>query len=180
MWTRCWCGLFSGTPTSKLPGAGPIEKAQAMKRDLLAKIDSLGQCLPNNVLDELIDRLGGPSKVAEVCIPLTGPLLIICGPVDWSQRSDCVHWWRWGPIRKKIRKSCSGWYDQFDWKRSLLLRYRASVTSSTRFTAFYERREEYCDYKRSSKLWNFTSCWPPIVQSETTSSYHAWVAMECW
>jgi len=37
-----------------------------MKRDLLAKIDSLGQCLPNNVLDELIDRLGGPSKVAEL------------------------------------------------------------------------------------------------------------------
>jgi hypothetical protein len=37
-----------------------------MKRDLLLKVDRLGDMLPPNTLDELIDQLGGPEYVAEV------------------------------------------------------------------------------------------------------------------
>lgn len=38
-----------------------------MKMDLLAKVEELGKELPLNTLDMLIDQLGGPDKVAEVC-----------------------------------------------------------------------------------------------------------------
>jgi len=37
-----------------------------MKEDLLAKIEDLGQDLPANTLDQLIDELGGPSLVSEM------------------------------------------------------------------------------------------------------------------
>ena len=37
-----------------------------MKEDLLAKLESMGDALPANTLDELIDELGGPSMVAEM------------------------------------------------------------------------------------------------------------------
>ena len=55
-----------GTLTSALPGMGPVERAQALKQELLERLDILGTCLPNNMLDELVDALGGPENVAEV------------------------------------------------------------------------------------------------------------------
>merc|ERR1719430_3033349 len=51
---------------SALPDTGRVERAIAMKEDLLRKIDSLGSELPANSLDELIDELGGPSLVCEM------------------------------------------------------------------------------------------------------------------
>merc|ERR1719153_1840014 len=48
------------------PDTGRVERAIAMKEDLLRKIDSLGSELPANSLDELIDGLGGPSLVCEM------------------------------------------------------------------------------------------------------------------
>ncbi|KAK6467437.1 protein strawberry notch-like protein 2-like isoform X1 [Huso huso] len=41
-------------------------KLQEMKQDLLNKIAVLGQELPLNTLDALIDKLGGPNRVAEM------------------------------------------------------------------------------------------------------------------
>ena len=43
-----------------------MERAIKMKEDLLAKLESMGDALPANTLDELIDELGGPSMVAEM------------------------------------------------------------------------------------------------------------------
>ena len=37
---------------------------KAMKQELLNKVEEIGVYLPNNTLDELIDCLGGPSKVS--------------------------------------------------------------------------------------------------------------------
>uniref|UniRef100_H2YSL1 Protein strawberry notch homolog 1 n=1 Tax=Ciona savignyi TaxID=51511 RepID=H2YSL1_CIOSA len=42
------------------------EQAQALKTELLERLQTLGSCLPNNMLDELIDSLGGPENVAEM------------------------------------------------------------------------------------------------------------------
>lgn len=41
---------------------------QEMKAKLLRKIEDLGDRLPPNTLDQLVDELGGPTEVAEVII----------------------------------------------------------------------------------------------------------------
>lgn len=43
-----------------------VDKAFAMKRELLDQLDSIGDRLPPNTLDQLIDELGGTESVAEV------------------------------------------------------------------------------------------------------------------
>ena len=46
-----------------------LESAQVvnkMKEKLMKRLTELGPMLPTNSLDELIDGLGGPSKVSEV------------------------------------------------------------------------------------------------------------------
>lgn len=47
-----------------------------MKQDLLNKISELGKELPLNTLDVLIDKFGGPDKVAEVQVQT--PLAPVC------------------------------------------------------------------------------------------------------
>lgn len=43
-----------------------VERASAMKMELLDRLDKLSESLPPNTLDQLIDELGGPENVAEV------------------------------------------------------------------------------------------------------------------
>uniref|UniRef100_H2YSL4 Strawberry notch helicase C domain-containing protein n=1 Tax=Ciona savignyi TaxID=51511 RepID=H2YSL4_CIOSA len=43
-----------------------LDCVSALKTELLERLQTLGSCLPNNMLDELIDSLGGPENVAEV------------------------------------------------------------------------------------------------------------------
>lgn len=45
-----------------------IDRACTMKEELMERIERLGDKLPPNTLDQLIDELGGPENVAEVSI----------------------------------------------------------------------------------------------------------------
>uniref|UniRef100_G3RWA9 Strawberry notch homolog 2 n=1 Tax=Gorilla gorilla gorilla TaxID=9595 RepID=G3RWA9_GORGO len=47
-------------------GPGVLERVERLKQDLLDKVRRLGRELPVNTLDELIDQLGGPQRVAEM------------------------------------------------------------------------------------------------------------------
>ncbi|XP_054548981.1 protein strawberry notch homolog 2 isoform X3 [Talpa occidentalis] len=53
-------------PQRDLHGPGVLERVERLKQDLLDKVRALGQELPVNTLDELIDQLGGPERVAEM------------------------------------------------------------------------------------------------------------------
>ena len=59
-------GAFGEEKDSGKPSAAVVAKVDEMRRELLAKIDSVGERLPPNALDQLIDELGGPDDVAEV------------------------------------------------------------------------------------------------------------------
>ncbi|CAN7986972.1 unnamed protein product [Ixodes hexagonus] len=48
-----------------VPTVDSEKKAAAMKQELLERLERLGEKLPPNTLDQLIDELGGPDNVAE-------------------------------------------------------------------------------------------------------------------
>jgi len=48
------------------PTVSSVEEAYQIRVELKAGIEKLGERLPKNTLDRLIDGLGGPKEVAEV------------------------------------------------------------------------------------------------------------------
>ncbi|XP_077299576.1 protein strawberry notch isoform X2 [Arctopsyche grandis] len=59
-------GIYLGPQKSQPPPRDAIERACTMKEQLLVAIEKLGEKLPANTLDQLIDELGGPENVAEM------------------------------------------------------------------------------------------------------------------
>jgi len=76
-------GSRDGATNNGLTTAEAREKASRMKQDLLNALEALGDKLPSNTLDELIDSLGGTDCVAEVC---AGNIVL------------CVNYWQYGKI----------------------------------------------------------------------------------
>lgn len=68
-------------PQRDLHGPGVVERVERLKQDLLAKVLVLGRELPVNTLDELIDQLGGPERVAEVSPAAAPPGLGLWRPL---------------------------------------------------------------------------------------------------
>lgn len=74
-------------PPKPLPPLDAVEKASAMKADLLDKIERLGDTLPPNTLDQLIDDLGGPENVAEMT-GRKGRVVSNDGTIQYESRSE--------------------------------------------------------------------------------------------
>jgi hypothetical protein len=64
--TICWFAATPSAQRSAQVNVNAIDKANAMKQELLAALEKLGDRLPPNTLDQLVDELGGPDCVAEV------------------------------------------------------------------------------------------------------------------
>lgn len=69
------------------PPRDAIEHACTMKEELLQEIEDLGDRLPPNTLDQLIDELGGPENVAEMT-GRKGRVVQTDGGIQYESRSE--------------------------------------------------------------------------------------------
>lgn len=70
------------------PPKDAIERACSMKEELLQRIESLGERLPPNTLDQLIDELGGPDNVAEMTGRKGRVIQTDSGAIQYESRSE--------------------------------------------------------------------------------------------
>ncbi|XP_012288560.1 protein strawberry notch isoform X2 [Orussus abietinus] len=77
-----------GLSASQAPPRDAIERACSMKEELLAQIESLGERLPPNTLDQLIDELGGPENVAEMTGRKGRVVQTEDGAIQYESRSE--------------------------------------------------------------------------------------------
>ncbi|XP_032679498.1 protein strawberry notch-like isoform X1 [Odontomachus brunneus] len=73
---------------NQAPPRDAIERACSMKEELLAKIEALGERLPPNTLDQLIDELGGPENVAEMTGRKGRVVQTEDGAIQYESRSE--------------------------------------------------------------------------------------------
>lgn len=70
------------------PPKDAIERACSLKEELLKKIEKLGDRLPPNTLDQLIDELGGPENVAEMTGRKGRVIQTEDGSIQYESRSE--------------------------------------------------------------------------------------------
>lgn len=70
------------------PPKDAIERACSLKEELLQKIEGLGDKLPPNTLDQLIDELGGPENVAEMTGRKGRVIQTEDGSIQYESRSE--------------------------------------------------------------------------------------------
>lgn len=70
------------------PPKDAIERACELKEELLKKIEKLGERLPPNTLDQLIDELGGPENVAEMTGRKGRVIQTEDGQIQYESRSE--------------------------------------------------------------------------------------------
>ena len=75
-------------PNLAAPPRDAIERACSMKEELLAQIEALGERLPPNTLDQLIDELGGPENVAEMTGRKGRVVQTEDGAIQYESRSE--------------------------------------------------------------------------------------------
>ncbi|XP_015606574.1 protein strawberry notch isoform X2 [Cephus cinctus] len=80
--------MMAQSQTSHAPPRDAIERACSMKEELLAQIEILGDRLPPNTLDQLIDELGGPENVAEMTGRKGRVVQTEDGAIQYESRSE--------------------------------------------------------------------------------------------
>ncbi|CAN8016820.1 unnamed protein product [Ixodes persulcatus] len=83
--------LGNGTapqPQRAAPTVDSEKKAAAMKQELLDRLERLGDKLPPNTLDQLIDELGGPDNVAEMTGRKGRVVSTDNGTIQYESRSE--------------------------------------------------------------------------------------------
>lgn len=80
--------VTGGVPRNQAPPRDAIERACSMKEDLLSQIEILGERLPPNTLDQLIDELGGPENVAEMTGRKGRVVQTEDGAIQYESRSE--------------------------------------------------------------------------------------------
>lgn len=71
-----------------VPTVDSEKKAAAMKQELLDRLEKLGDKLPPNTLDQLIDELGGPENVAEMTGRKGRVVSTDNGTIQYESRSE--------------------------------------------------------------------------------------------
>lgn len=80
--------MSGGMPNNQAPPRDAIERACSMKEELLSQIEILGERLPPNTLDQLIDELGGPENVAEMTGRKGRVVQTEDGAIQYESRSE--------------------------------------------------------------------------------------------
>lgn len=80
--------VSGGVSRNQAPPRDAIERACSMKEELLSQIEDLGERLPPNTLDQLIDELGGPENVAEMTGRKGRVVQTEDGAIQYESRSE--------------------------------------------------------------------------------------------
>lgn len=80
--------MSGGMSHNQAPPRDAIERACSMKEELLSQIETLGERLPPNTLDQLIDELGGPENVAEMTGRKGRVVQTEDGAIQYESRSE--------------------------------------------------------------------------------------------
>jgi hypothetical protein len=71
-----------------LPSKQALDRAFEIRKELLEKIEKLGDKMPTNTLDHLIDELGGPSDVAEMTGRKMRLIQVDSGKIEYQSRAE--------------------------------------------------------------------------------------------